>query len=267
MKLGVIGGGAMGEAVIAAVLRAGVVAPDAVTVAERYENRQQFLTKTYSVGVTASLADAVKGADFVLLAVKPQDFEKAAADLKGALDGAVAVSIMAGVTLAQISKAVGADAVIRSMPNTPAQIGEGMTAWTATPQVSDAAREGARSIFASMGQEAYVPSEHYLDMVTALSGSGPAYVFLFIEALTDAGVYVGLTRDLASKMAMQTVVGSALFARESDKSVSELRALVTSAGGTTAAALRALEAGGIRSTILEGVVAAFERSKELGESH
>jgi pyrroline-5-carboxylate reductase len=118
-----------------------------------------------------------------------------------------------------------------------------------------------------MGQEAYVPEEKYLDMVTALSGSGPAYVFLFIEALIDAGVHVGLARDLATKMALQTVVGSALYAQGSEKAIAELRGLVTSPAGTTAAALRELEAGGFRSTVLEAVIAAFERSRELGEPH
>jgi pyrroline-5-carboxylate reductase len=140
-----------------------------------------------------------------------------------------------------------------------------MTAWTATPEVSDEAKASARAIFASMGQEAYVPEERYLDMVTALSGSGPAYVFLFIEALTDAGVTVGLSRDMAGQMALQTVLGSAIYARESGKSMSELRGQVTSPAGTTAAALRALEAGSLRSTVIEAVIAAYERSKALGE--
>lgn len=265
MKLAVIGGGAMGEAIIAAVLRSGAVEAGSISVAERYQDRLDYLAKTYSINAAAGPAEAVDGADYVLLAVKPQDFDKAAAALDGNMQSAVAISIMAGVPISTLARLTGTPAVIRSMPNTPAQIGQGMTAWTATAEVSESAREGARKIFASMGQEAYVPEEKYLDMVTALSGSGPAYVFLFIEALIDAGVHIGLTRDLATKMAMQTVLGSALYARESDKSISELRGLVTSPGGTTAEALRAMEAGGFRSTVLEGVIAAFERSKELGE--
>jgi pyrroline-5-carboxylate reductase len=151
------------------------------------------------------------------------------------------------------------------MPNTPAQVGAGMTVWTATPDVDEARRQEVRRIFASLGEEAFVPDEHYLDMATALSGSGPAYVFLFLEALTDAGVHVGLSRDLATKMALQTVLGSAKYASESGKPPAELRGQVTSPGGTTAAALRALEAGGFRSAVLEAVIAAYDRSKELGE--
>jgi pyrroline-5-carboxylate reductase len=267
MKLAVIGGGAMGEAVIAAVLRAKLIDPASVRVAERYQDRLSFLAKTYSITAANGPAEAVEGADFALLAVKPQDFETAAGELNGHLQATVAMSIMAGVPIRTLSKLTGTDAVIRSMPNTPAQIGQGMTAWTATAAVTAVQREAAKSIFGSMGQEAYVPDEKYLDMVVALSGSGPAYVFLFIEALIDAGVHVGLARDLATQLALQTAVGSALYARDSEKSLAELRGLVTSPGGTTAAALRELEAGGFRSTLLEAVIAAYERSRELGEPH
>jgi pyrroline-5-carboxylate reductase len=267
MKLAVIGGGARGEAIIAAVLRAKLLDAASVSVAERFDDRLDHLAKTYSIHATGSPSEAIDGADFALLAVKPQDFDKAAGELKGRMGNTVAMSIMAGVPINTLASLTGTDAVIRSMPNTPAQIGQGMTAWTATPEVSETARDGARAIFASMGLEAYVPDEKYLDMVTALSGSGPAYVFLFIEALIDAGVHVGLARDLATKLALQTVVGSALYARGSERSISELRGLVTSPGGTTAAGLRELEAGGFRSTVLEAVIAAFERSKELGEPH
>lgn len=266
MKLGIVGGGAMGEAIIAAVLRAGIVQPADVCVAERIPERLQALQKAHGITATPHSAEAARGADFLLLAVKPQDFASVAAELKGEISG-VAVSIMAGVAIKTIAELTGAAAVIRAMPNTPAQIGQGMTAWTATRGVSEQQRERAHAVFAAMGEEAYVPDEKYLDMVTALSGSGPAYVFLFIEALTDAGVHVGLSRDLATRMALQTVLGSALYARETGKSVSELRGLVTSPGGTTAAALRALEAAGFRSAILEAVIAAFERSRELGEPH
>lgn len=264
MKLGLLGGGNMGEAVIAAALRAGLAGPADITVAERYEARRDYLKTTYGVTAGADAGSAAKSADILLLAVKPQEFAKAAEPIKGAVGG-VAVSIMAGVDVEQIAGALGTRRVVRSMPNTPAMVGEGMTAWTATPEVDEQARAAVKSIFAAMGQEAYVPDERYLDMVTALSGSGPAYVFLFIEALTDAGVTVGLTRDMASQMALQTVLGSAQYARETGKGMAELRAQVTSPAGTTAAALRALEAGGLRSTIIEGVIAAFERSKALGE--
>ena len=173
---------------------------------------------------------------------------------------------MAGVTLSQLQSLLHTDAVVRAMPNTPAQIGEGMTGWTATAAVSETAREGVKRIFGAMGKEAFVPDEKYIDMVTGLSGSGPAYVFLFIEALTDAGVHIGLPRDIAATMALQTVLGSARYAENNGRHPAELRNQVTSAGGTTAEALRAFERGAFRSVVQEAVIAAYEKSKALGEA-
>jgi pyrroline-5-carboxylate reductase len=140
-----------------------------------------------------------------------------------------------------------------------------MTVWTATPNVSQTKREGAGQIFAALGREAFVPEERYLDMATALSGSGPAYVFLFIESLIDAGVHVGLSREIATEMAYQTVIGSAMYAEKSGRHPADLRNQVTSPAGTTAEALRVLENGSFRANILEAVIAAFERSRALGE--
>jgi pyrroline-5-carboxylate reductase len=263
MRIGLIGGGAMGEAIIASVLDAGVAQANEIRVTDVYQPRVAFLKDRYGI-VPATHAEAARGADFLVLAVKPQEFEKAAADLSGAMGEAIAVSIMAGVTMSTISRLLATDSIVRAMPNTPAQIGEGMTAWTASKSVSDSARDGARQIFAAMGKEAFVPEERYLDMVTALSGSGPGYVFLFIEALIDAGVYVGLNRELATTMALQTVIGSARYAENTKKHPAELRGQVTSPAGTTAEGLRALEAGGLRAAVLEAVKAAFEKSKALG---
>jgi pyrroline-5-carboxylate reductase len=263
MRVGLIGGGAMGEAIVSSLLKGGVTSAAEITVADVYRPRLDYLEQTYGVRA-GSHADAAADADFLVLAVKPQEFAEAAADVGAGIGGATAVSIMAGVTIATISSLLRTQSVVRAMPNTPAQIGEGMTAWTATSQVGSAAREGAQRIFAALGKEAYVPEERYLDMVTALSGSGPAYVLLFIEALIDAGVYVGLSRDLATKMALQTVIGTARYAENADKHPAELRNQVTSPGGTTAEALRAFEAGGFRSAVLDGVVAAYEKSRWLG---
>jgi pyrroline-5-carboxylate reductase len=264
VKIGLIGGGAMGEAIIAAVLGAKVATAAEIRVADVARARLDYLKKTYGVDTASGNAEAATGRDFVLLALKPQDFDKAAPDIAGVAGGATAVSIMAGVTVSHLSKQLRTNAIVRAMPNTPAQIGEGMTVWTATPETDAAARDGARAIFAALGKEAFVPEERYLDMATALSGSGPAYVFLFIEALIDAGVHVGLTRDLATTMALQTVIGSARYAEKTGRHAAELRNQVTSPGGTTAAALRALEEGSFRSDVLEAVIAAYERSKELG---
>jgi pyrroline-5-carboxylate reductase len=265
VNLGLIGGGAMGEAIVSAVIKAGVANAAQIKVFDVVSDRVSYLGSTYGVAMAESPDQAVEGVDFALFAVKPQDFATAARAIEGKLKSVTAVSIMAGVTIKQLSKALRSDRIVRSMPNTPAQIGEGMTAWTATEDVDEDARAGVRQIFGAMGKEAYVPDEKYLDMVTGLSGSGPAYVFLFIEALTDAGVHIGLSRDLASTMAMQTVLGSAKYVEATGRSPADLRNQVTSPGGTTAEALRVLEGGAFRAHVLEAVVAAYEKSKALGE--
>ncbi|HLG12265.1 MAG TPA: pyrroline-5-carboxylate reductase [Dehalococcoidia bacterium] len=264
MNIGLIGGGAMGEAIVSAVINAKVAAPAQIKVYDVIAERTRQLGGKYGAGIADSPDRAVEGADFVITAVKPQDFPKAASAIAGRLNSATVISIMAGVTIAQLTAALQTDAVVRSMPNTPAQIGEGMTGWTATPGVGETAREGVRKILGAMGKEAYLPDEKYLDMVTGLSGSGPAYVFLFIEALTDAGVHIGLSRDLAATMALQTVLGSARYVEATGKHPAELRNQVTSPGGTTAEALRVFEAGSFRSDVLEAVIAAYEKSKALG---
>jgi pyrroline-5-carboxylate reductase len=265
MNIGLIGGGAMGEAIVSAVIKAGVVSPAQIKVFEVVSERAHYLGATYGVAIVESPDQAIDNVDFALFAVKPQDFASAAGTIAGKLKAATVISIMAGVTVKQLSKALKSDNVVRSMPNTPAQIGEGMTVWTATDEVGEYARDGVRAILGAMGREAYVPDEKYLDMATGLSGSGPAYVFLFIEALTDAGVHIGLSRELASTMALQTVLGSARYAAETGRHPAELRNQVTSPGGTTAEALRAFENGSFRADVLAAVVAAYEKSKALGE--
>jgi pyrroline-5-carboxylate reductase len=268
MKIGLIGGGAMGEAIVSAVTPGenAIARGDDITVFDIASDRLRYLSQTYGVRIAETAPAACDSVDFLLLATKPQQFDEAARMIKGGLGGATAVSIMAGVPMSQIATALRTDAVVRAMPNTPAQVGQGMTGWTASPTVSEEAREGVRKIFAAMGKEAFLPDEKYLDMVTGLSGSGPAYVFLFIEALTDAGVHIGLPRDIASVMASQTVLGSAVYAEKTGKHPAELRNQVTSPGGTTAEGLRALELGNFRADVLEAVIAAYEKSKALGEA-
>lgn len=266
MKIGLLGAGAMGEAIVAAVTSADqpVAKPQDIRIFDVAGSRLQTLHAQYGVQVAESPQDAVDGAEYVMLAVKPQDFEVAVAPIADKMTG-VAVSIMAGVTVERLRRGLRSDRLVRAMPNTPAQIGEGMTVWTSTPEVDEVARAGVAKIFAALGREAYVPDEKYLDMATGLSGSGPAYVFLFIEALTDAGVHIGLSRELASTMALQTVLGSARYAEATGKHPAELRNQVTSPGGTTAEALRVLEMGSFRADVLEAVTAAFNKSKALGE--
>lgn len=267
MKIGLIGGGAMGEAIVSAVTSGDhpVASAQDVRVFDISTERLRYLNTTFGVQVAGTAQEAVDGADILLLATKPQQFEEAAKLIDGNVGKTTAVSIMAGVTMDRIARALRCDAVVRAMPNTPAQVGQGMTGWTATDGVSEEGRDGARRIFAAMGKEAYLPEEKYLDMVTGLSGSGPAYVFLFIEALTDAGVHIGLPRDIAATMASQTVLGSAVYAEKTGKHPAELRNQVTSPGGTTAEGLRALETGAFRADVLEAVVAAYNKSKALGE--
>jgi pyrroline-5-carboxylate reductase len=263
MKVAIIGSGTMGEAIVAAILREKVASVAEIRVADHVQDRLKYLNETFGVEASHDNREAARDADFVVLAVKPQDFETAAKEL-GALGRQTVVSIMAGITISRVRQQLGTEAIVRAMPNTPAQIGEGMTVWTATPAVADPARDGARRIFAAMGKEVFVPEERYLDMATALSGSGPAYVFLFLEALTDAGVQIGLSRDQAATLALQTVLGAARYAENTKRPPAELRAQVTSPGGTTAAALRVLEANGMRSSLIEAVIAAYERAQELG---
>jgi pyrroline-5-carboxylate reductase len=174
------------------------------------------------------------------------------------------MSIMAGVTISSIKSALNHEAVVRAIPNTPAQIGEGMTVWTATPAVADGAKESISRVLSVLGQEIYVADEKYIDMATAVSSSGPGYVFLVIEAMIDAAVHIGLRRDMAVPMVLQTVLGSARYAQETGKHPAELRNQVTSPGGTTTEGLQVLEDAAVRAAFTEAIEAAYEKAKELG---
>jgi len=265
MRLAFIGGGVMGEAIIAAVLRGGLAQPADITVCDVSVQRREHLSQAYGVATAESAARAVAGSQFVVLAVKPQEFADAARQLRGKLDASqTVVSIMAGVMLATLRDGLGHDAIVRSMPNTPAQIGEGMTVWTATEAVSAPARDYVRRVFGALGQELDVADEKYVDMATAVSGSGPAFVFLTIEAMIDAAVHIGLRREMAAAMVLQTVLGSARYAQASGRHLADLRNQVTSPGGTTAEGLLALEEAGVRAAFAQAIIAAYERARQLG---
>jgi len=265
MKLGFIGGGMMGEAIIAGILNNGIASAADIAACDIVAARRDHLTKTYGVRVSDDAAAASSGNDIVLLAVKPQEFAAAGRGLAGSLNGKQTVmSIMAGVTIDSIRSALKHDAVVRAIPNTPAQIGEGMTVWTATDAVSDSNREAIRTVLSVLGKELYVSDEKYVDMATAVSSSGPAYVFLVIEAMIDAAVHIGLRREMAVPMVLQTVLGSARYALETGKHPAELRNQVTSPGGTTTEGLLALEDAGIRAAFIDAVEAAYEKAKQLG---
>jgi pyrroline-5-carboxylate reductase len=284
-RIAIIGGGSMGEALLAGVLRAGHPVKDLV-VSERVADRAEYLSRTYSVRVT-SLADAVENAAFVILAVKPADAESVVAEIGEAATRAdgdsveqVLVSVLAGVTTGFYEARLPAGSpVIRVMPNAPALVGAGMSALAAGRFATAAQLSEAAELFKSVGAVLTVP-ESQIDAVTAVSGSGPAYFFLFLEALVDAGVASGLTRVVATDLAVQTLAGSAAMllqrfedaradspaagATRPDTTAAELRALVTSPGGTTAAGLRELERGGLRSAVAAAVEAAKTRSEQLG---
>jgi len=267
MKIGVIGCGAMGEAIVASVLRGGLVSAPEVRIADTRLDRVKELSARYGVQAAVDDAAAARDADYLLLAVKPQDFETAAASMRAGLrPKATVVSIMAGVPLDRVAGALDHPAAVRAMPNTPAQIGQGMTVWAASAAVSEQARADVAQIFECLGRQVYVSEEKYIDMATAVNGSGPGFVFLFVEAFIDAAVNIGLSRELATEMVLQTVAGSARFAQETGEHPAKLRNLVTSPGGTTAEGLRALERRGLRAALSEAVTAAYNKSKALGGS-
>jgi pyrroline-5-carboxylate reductase len=179
--------------------------------------------------------------------------------------GALAISIAAGVPLSVFASYLVDRAIVRAMPNTPAQIGAGMTVWTATPNVTTEQNQWAKTIFQALGQELYVEDEHYLDMATALNGSGPAYIFLILEAMIDSGVQLGFTRPKAQELVYQTMLGSVLYAKQTGLHPAQLRNAVTSPGGTTAAALSELERGNIRTTLNNAIWAAYNHACALGK--
>lgn len=265
MKLGLIGCGFMGEAMLSATISRGVVQPGDVCVAEINEDRCAIVQGTHKVRTTSDATVAVAGADIVILAIKPQEFEAAAHKLEGAFHREqTIVSIMAGVPVDKIARALRHASIVRVMPNTPAAVGEGISVWIATPEVEAATREQVASILGAMGSEIYVDDEKYLDMATALSASGPGFIFLLLEAFIDAGVHIGFKRNVAEMLALQTFIGSVKYAEATGKHPATLRNEVTSPAGTTAAGLIALESAGIRGAIIDAIEAAYERSRELG---
>ncbi len=264
-RIGFVGGGVMAEAFIRGLLSQGIVRPHQIVAGDPLADRRAYLAHEYSVATTERNQAAADGASIVILAVKPQHIGETFADLNGALShDQLVVSIAAGVPIRSMTGALDHQHVARVMPNTPAQIGAGMSVWTTTPSVGDAHRAQVQTILRALGRELFVSDERYLDMATAINGSGPGFVFVFLEAMIDAGVHIGLPRSIAEELVLQTVLGSTLMARETGKHPAVLKNMVTSPGGTTAEGIQALEDGRLRATIDRAVVAAFERSKQLG---
>ncbi|MEP0926417.1 pyrroline-5-carboxylate reductase [Leptolyngbya sp. SLC-A1] len=263
---GVIGGGMMGEALITRLLDQGIFVPEAVIVSDPQASRREVLHHTYGVQTTAENQAVVDAAETVLLAIKPQMLGAVAEKLRfPGREKPLLLSILAGVPLARLEKEFLGWAVVRAMPNTPATVGAGVTALAAGEAVSVTQREQARSIFASVGTVVEVP-ESQMDAVTALSGSGPGYIALVVEALADGGVAVGLPRTIALELAIATVRGTGELLHQGDLHPAVLKDRVTSPGGTTIAGIATLEVGGLRSALIEAVRSAYLRSKELGQS-
>jgi len=263
MRIAFIGGGAMGEAMVKCLLTEKVAEPQDMVVSDISPVRRELLSKEYGVGTLADNREAVANTDLIVLAVKPQNLPQVMKDIKTPSPEQLVLSIVAGTTLSSLCQGLNHSAVIRAMPNMPAQIGEGMTIWTATAETEQKQKDLAQTVLGALGKEIYVADEKYLGMATALSGSGPAYVFLFIEALIDAGVHIGLPRDMAQELVIQTILGSTLTVEKTGKHPADLRNMVTSPGGTTTEALLQLEKGGLRSLLLEAVAAAYKKAERL----
>ncbi len=265
-RIAFIGSGAMAEAVISGLLQQQIARADHLVAAGPREERGQALRQLYGVQATTDNVQAAHQANVVVLSVKPQILPKVMPALRGRLQpDALVLSVVAGAPIETITSGLAHVNVVRSMPNTPAQIGQGITVWIAAPGVSDEHRAQARALLGALGQEVEADHEDQLDMATALSGTGPAYVFLFMEALVDAGVHLGFSRRVAEQLVAQTIKGSVEFYEHQQSHVARLRNQVTSPGGTTAEALYFLEKAGFRTAISRAVWAAYQRSVELGQ--
>ena len=264
-RLAFVGGGTMAEAMIRGLLDKHLLPSSHVFVTGPRRERRAELARTYGVRALASNTEAAKDAHVVVLSVKPQILPTVMRELRGKLeDDQLVISIVAGATLRSLHDGLAHAAIVRSMPNTPAQVGMGVTAWCATGAVSADQRDLTRAILGALGEEIGVDDENLVDMATALSGTGPTYVFLLMEALVDAGVHLGFSRRVAEELVLRTVEGSALFARKSGRHLAELRNMVTSPGGTSAAAIYQLEKGALRTVLSKAVYAAYQRTRELG---
>jgi len=265
-KIAVIGCGNMAGAMIGALLTKGELTPGQITASDPFQEQLDIISQKFSVGVTDNNSDAVNSADIVILSVKPQVLPAILKELKGKIpSGSLVFSIVAGMPISKIKKGLAHKTVIRSMPNTPAQISAGMTVWTASDAVTDEQRTDATVILEAMGTELYVEHEDTLNMATAVSGTGPTYVFLLAEALIDAAVHLGFSRRDARLIVLETLKGSVDFAQQSDLHLAQLRNMVTSPGGTSAEAIYQLEKGGLRTIVSKAVWAAYQKSQLLGK--
>jgi pyrroline-5-carboxylate reductase len=269
LKITFIGPGVMAEAMLSGIIKNKLTAPENILASGPLKDRNEYLKEKYNIRTFSDNNEAVKNANVVILSVKPQGLEKVLEGLQGSVKkDALVLSIIAGASIAKISRVLQHEKVVRSMPNTPAQIGEGITVWCCSPSVDEAQKNIAKSILNAFGQEIFVDEEDYLDKATALSGTGPAYVYLFMEAMVDAGVHLGFSRRISEKLVTETLRGSVNYYDQDgmeSQHLASLRNQVTSPGGTSAEAIYYLEKAGFRTAISRAVWAAYQRSRDLGQ--
>ena len=271
MRLAFIGCGVMGESMVAGLLRKELVEPANIAASHPRENRRGELTERYGISAVAGNAEAAKTVErqrnsAVVICVKPQRLERVLKDLRGVLHpDQLVISIVAGASIHHLAEELGTAKVVRAMPNTPSQIGAGITAWTCTVAVDEKERSHVCELLKALGKELFVETENMIDMATSLSATGPTYIFMVMEALTDAGVHLGFSRDMAKELVQETMLGSVRFAMESHKHPAELRNMVTSPGGTSAEAIYQMEKGTLRTVLSKAVYAAYKRAVDLGK--
>lgn len=268
--LSFIGCGVMAESMIAGLLREKIVSPKQIAASHPRSDRGAALKKRYGIKVfrdNISAAKAFKGPESsIVFCVKPQRMNSVLKELAGKVgDDQLVISIVAGTTIGAISEALESSLIVRAMPNTPAQIGSGMTAWTCSEEIDDEHKRMVRILLSALGKELFVETENMIDMATSLSATGPTYTFMVMEALTDAGVHLGFSREVSKELVQQTMLGSVQFAIESNKHPAELRNMVTSPGGTSAEAIYQMEKGALRTVLSKAVYGAYRRAVELGK--
>jgi len=266
MRVGIVGAGVMAEAMIAGLLADRAVGAGTLVASHPRRERRDALAERHGIRPVSANRDALGDAEVVVLAVKPQMLGRVMRDLRGRFGAdQVVVSIVAGATLRTLVDGLQHASVVRAMPNTPSQIRRGISVWAASEACTARQRDQARRVLRALGDERQVDDESFVAMATALSGTGPTYLFAVMEALIDAGVHLGFPRELAHDLVVETLVGSAEYARQSELHPAQLRNAVTSPGGTSAAAIYELEKGRIRTVFSDAVWAAYRRTLELGE--
>ncbi len=269
-RLAFIGCGVMAESIVAGLLRRKLVSAEQICASHPRAIRREELKNKYGIEIFEHNSDAVdslpENNSIIALCVKPQRISGVLHEIKQSVKPQqMIISIIAGARIETISEALNNNFVVRTMPNTPSQIGAGMTAWTCAEQVSAEQKSQVKMLLTALGKELYVENEHQIDMATALSATGPTYIFMMMEAMTDAGVHLGFSREVSKELVQQTMLGSTLFAIESHKHPAELRNMVTSPGGTSAEAIYQMEKGSLRTVLSKAIYSAYKRAVDLGK--